>query len=763
MVSITRVGSSTIIKNTDNGFNAVIHSQIDYKIQGDSVTIEYNEHEVTFKLKDITLASEADLSALGLADIRTELDVVFPVVTPAPTIPTLQQVVDEAGDNEDVVITGHVLRSDSNIQVRQQAPHSDTIETSDLGANKLSFIKTLGEDTGITNLIPSATTETYDQILPAKSGTIAMLDDIVTDAQSDWNELDNTQVDYIKNKPTIPAAQIQADWNQTDNTLADYIKNKPGGGGGASSLQDTTAIGNTTNLGILQSDLIIAGTTAKVNHGHGDIDYNFTTSADASFFLVDNIYILCIGGIESYKANVSTITDMGGGVTKITFVSPTALDTLPGGEVPEHTDGVEKPLVVAAKSLIRKDWAIENLSFIPVVLTYAQAQTLAANSGVKENQAYHILPQRGDPNRKDHEGILLKGSADPKKFLLEGSAAFLKPDYQNIGDYSGVATVTGIAKGNNMKLFLSNYFYFNINYDTLAGGTFSVGDIITGTNGATGKIFLDDGVTYMLFNRRNDTDFFIGDTVSNGLGVTAHINNVGGSEPHIGDIQFYNGLHYQLIAYLTDQRTPADNTDAYTVLPTTAANVGYIKEWDLVEFDFDNNWFQRIADRIGNDIFMDFISWQTWGNTGDVNPFINYQWGNNFMYGNKSRNIPISVLNRVSAFNRKECSPAFSSIPENVNCDTALSGGLLTLPKYAGIINLQSSNSTETITEITNNTIYYELTIFGDGVAVTFDDGYGSFKFPFPSHSCFIKQNGLDFIKLRPCNIGFIQVAGEQF
>ena len=28
-------------------------------------------------------------------------------------------------------------------------------------------------------------------------------------------------------KPTIPAAQIQSDWNQTDNTQKDYIKNKP--------------------------------------------------------------------------------------------------------------------------------------------------------------------------------------------------------------------------------------------------------------------------------------------------------------------------------------------------------------------------------------------------------------------------------------------------------------------------------------------------------------------------------------------------------
>lgn len=45
--------------------------------------------------------------------------------------------------------------------------------------------------------------------------------------QSDWEQDDSTAVDFIKNKPTIPAAQVQADWNQSDNTAADFIKNKP--------------------------------------------------------------------------------------------------------------------------------------------------------------------------------------------------------------------------------------------------------------------------------------------------------------------------------------------------------------------------------------------------------------------------------------------------------------------------------------------------------------------------------------------------------
>jgi len=46
----------------------------------------------------------------------------------------------------------------------------------------------------------------------------------------DWNA---SSGDYqILNKPTIPAAQIQSDWNQSDNTALDFIKNKPTIGGG---------------------------------------------------------------------------------------------------------------------------------------------------------------------------------------------------------------------------------------------------------------------------------------------------------------------------------------------------------------------------------------------------------------------------------------------------------------------------------------------------------------------------------------------------
>lgn len=64
-------------------------------------------------------------------------------------------------------------------------------------------------------------------ITVGSDGTISSTGGSFTQQQSDWNQSDNTKVDYIKNKPTIPAAQIQSDWNQSDNSKKDFIKNKP--------------------------------------------------------------------------------------------------------------------------------------------------------------------------------------------------------------------------------------------------------------------------------------------------------------------------------------------------------------------------------------------------------------------------------------------------------------------------------------------------------------------------------------------------------
>ena len=66
----------------------------------------------------------------------------------------------------------------------------------------------------------------YDLIDPKDPNVIYNIEGS-DNVQADWNQNDSSADDYIKNKPTIPAAQVQSDWNQSDNTQVDYIKNKP--------------------------------------------------------------------------------------------------------------------------------------------------------------------------------------------------------------------------------------------------------------------------------------------------------------------------------------------------------------------------------------------------------------------------------------------------------------------------------------------------------------------------------------------------------
>ena len=58
--------------------------------------------------------------------------------------------------------------------------------------------------------------------------------------------------DDLINKPTIPAAQVQSDWDQSDNTKVDYIKNKP----------DLSAYVTSDALGDIIYNLLPAGTAS---------------------------------------------------------------------------------------------------------------------------------------------------------------------------------------------------------------------------------------------------------------------------------------------------------------------------------------------------------------------------------------------------------------------------------------------------------------------------------------------------------------------
>lgn len=71
--------------------------------------------------------------------------------------------------------------------------------------------------------------------------------------QSDWNQSDNTKDDYIKNRPTIPAAVsgVNDGTNWTSITIGNVTKSIPSGGGGGLSNYDlsfSTLSNNTTSI-----------------------------------------------------------------------------------------------------------------------------------------------------------------------------------------------------------------------------------------------------------------------------------------------------------------------------------------------------------------------------------------------------------------------------------------------------------------------------------------------------------------------------------
>ena len=66
----------------------------------------------------------------------------------------------------------------------------------------------------------------YDAIAVKDPDTIYNIEGS-DNVQADWNQSDSSADDYIKNKPTIPAAPVQSDWNEADSSSLAYIANKP--------------------------------------------------------------------------------------------------------------------------------------------------------------------------------------------------------------------------------------------------------------------------------------------------------------------------------------------------------------------------------------------------------------------------------------------------------------------------------------------------------------------------------------------------------
>lgn len=250
------------------------------------------------------------------------------ITIPIPTIGngviTIVQGTDSEEINGEIVETPHVIATFSVNQTGDTTitlPEVEKQEQSDWEENdatKKSYIKNKPE---INNGTLTITVGGNSYTFTANQKTNQNIE-IPAQEQSDWEEADSTKKSFIKNKPTIPEAQVnsdwnsetgvsrilnkpilarvatsgsyndlsdtpeipeqvQADWNQSDSSASDYIKNKPSFAG--IKVVDASGLTN----GILQTnadvnDLVVLANTSS------SVTYTYTNNAGTEKHLKGN-------------------------------------------------------------------------------------------------------------------------------------------------------------------------------------------------------------------------------------------------------------------------------------------------------------------------------------------------------------------------------------------------------------------------------------------------------------------------------------------
>ena len=115
-------------------------------------------------------------------------------------------------------ITEQVLSEDYYDKTEVDALLEDKADVTDLPDMSLYYTKTQ-TDGLLDDKADKSDTYTKAQVDSALAAKANSADLATVATTGDYDDL--------LNKPTIPAAQIQSDWDQADNTKVDYIKNKP--------------------------------------------------------------------------------------------------------------------------------------------------------------------------------------------------------------------------------------------------------------------------------------------------------------------------------------------------------------------------------------------------------------------------------------------------------------------------------------------------------------------------------------------------------
>lgn len=265
-----------------------------------------DSEEVQFEELDITQFAQA--SAIpDVSDFATHTEVYEAVVTGVQLVTSVIPEQLEAGqyvsiENNVITVTGLQPEGDyaTNADVYEATVTAVNVATASIpDSEEVEFEEINLADYALASAIPDVSdftthTEVHDATVTAIETVTAMIPD--AQVQSDWNQTNSAQPDYIKNKPNlnqyatdtevsnaivtaieavtamIPAAQVQSDWTETNTADPSYIQNKPD--------EYNLVAGQNIGIFVAGDNVTIAASGADLSNYATDTEvYNATVTA----------------------------------------------------------------------------------------------------------------------------------------------------------------------------------------------------------------------------------------------------------------------------------------------------------------------------------------------------------------------------------------------------------------------------------------------------------------------------------------------------
>lgn len=215
---------------------------------------------------------------------------------------------------------------------------------------------------------------------------------------------------------------------------------------------------------------------------------------------------------------------------------------------------------------------------------------------------------------KADKGVIVQALSE-SEVSSNAIGVFLNPDFQGIGNYSGVYSVYGVTCGST-----TNYVWYKncvaFTY-TNGGGTMEAGEYINNTNSSVSAIVAYNDGSKMYISYSNVSEWNTGDVCNNIDGDEITLTSDGILQDYypVGDIVYWFGKHYQVLNDTALAGVSPDSATAgvFGILSKTMSNVGYVVDVCPIVFSLTSGIIWHRSDSLGNSIGINNEYYQ-WGN-----------------------------------------------------------------------------------------------------------------------------------------------------